>query len=233
MAFETLSVLLPYMGVGAAAGVAYCLWNYFTSTSAGDFEVKRFVASLLFGIGIGFVGGYTIYSSGTTISDAEWWGLMATLFLTYQGAMSYVNRGVDWIFEYLTGLKLGQHEEPYNLWITENVLELTEAERKLGTLDAPYYRKMSEERRHNMVVDQPSNLQQMILDCVDQAEKGITWRYAIQAGSWVYLIEYGVLTGAAHYFYWSGAKVEWKPISVLTLETIRKTGKFPGYGKLT
>lgn len=98
---------------------------------------------------------------------------------------------------------------------------------------AANYRKMNEDRRHNMVFDQPQYLQPPILDCVDAAEALTTWRYAIQAGAWVYLIEYGVQTGAKHYWFWYGGNVCWKPISVDCLEKIRKTGKFPEYSQLT
>lgn len=121
-------------------------------------------------------------------------------------------------------------------WVLANVPDLSADELKAqGMLPAgvPYYRKMNEDRRHNMVFDQPQYMQQPILDCVDTAESKTTWRYAIQAGAWVYLIEYGVQTGAKHYWFWRSGAIEWKPITVDCLEKIRKTGKFPEYSQLT
>ena len=227
------SVLLPYMVIGALSGIAYCGWNYLTKTDPGVFEVKRFVASIIFGIGIGALGGYTVSSLGTTPDQIEWWTLMATLFLTYQGALQYVNRAVDVIWVYLFGTKMGGSAWFYDVWTNPTVPEPTAAELKTVMPGAPYFRKMNEDRLHNMVFDQPVYLQQPIRDCVTDAEAKTTWRYAVRAGKWEYLIEYGVQTGGKHYWYYKAPTVEWKPISVDTLENIRKTGKWPDYSVLT
>ncbi len=233
-----LSALLPFIGIGIVVGISYSLFNYFTSINPDAFEVKRFVASVLFGALIGFIGGYSTYSAEITPEDVEWWGLMATLFLSYTGAQVYVNKFTDYIWYYLFGVKVGATAWFYDKWVTESVPEITEEEKttKLAYLISAageYYRKMSESRRHNMVFDQPAQIQPMILDCVDAAEAKLTWRYVIAAGAWEYLIEAGVLTGAKHYWYFKSGKVQWKPISVNTLETIRSTGKWPDYSKLT
>jgi hypothetical protein len=228
-----LAILLPYMVIGALSGVAYSVWMYFTKTEPGSFEVKRFVASVIFGVGIGAFGGYTVSSMGTTPENIEWWALMATLFLTYQGALQYVNRFVDVLWVYLYGSKLGATAWFADSWTTPSVLQATADELKTVLIGVPYYRRMNEERLHNMVFDQPVNLQQPIRDCVTDAESKTTWRYAIQAGAWEYLIEYGVQTGGKHYWYYKAPKVQWKPISVETLEKIRSTGKWPDYSQLT
>ena len=228
-----LSVLLPYMVIGALSGIAYSLWMYFTKTDPGSFEAKRFVASILFGVGIGAFGGYTVSAIGTTPESVEWWTLMATLFLSYQGALQYVNRFVDVMWVYLFGSKLGARAWFYDTWTVANVLQATQDELRTALSGVPYFRKMNEERLHNMVFDQPSNLQQPIRDCVTEAENKTTWRYAIKAGAWEYLIEYGVQTGGKHYWYYKSGTVEWKPISVETLERIRNTGKWPDYSQLT
>jgi hypothetical protein len=231
-------LLLTYMSIGAIIGIAYSVFSYMTKVEPATFEVKRFVASVFFGIMIGAIGGYSAMSTSASPEEVEWWGLMATLFLTYSGAMVYVNKFVDYLWVWVFGEKLGATKWFYKSWVLEEVSDITEEEKtsKLAILVSAlgsYYRKMSESRRHNMVFDQPVNLQQMILDCVDSAESKTTWRYAVRGGSWEYLIEYGILTGAKNYTYWNGGKVEWKPISVETLESIRKTGKFPEYSQLT
>lgn len=71
-----IAYLLPYMGIGLLAGMAYSGWTYLTKTNPGEFESKRFVASALFGMGIGVIGGYTVALTGTTIESAEWWVIM-------------------------------------------------------------------------------------------------------------------------------------------------------------
>ena len=94
-------------------------------------------------------------------------------------------------------------------------------------------RKMDDETRSTFFNDNPAK--QQILDCVDQAEAKQTYRYAIAAGAWEYLVEYGEVTGAKHYWYkvWGGIQAAvWKPISVECLENIRATGKFPAYNDL-
>lgn len=228
-----LTVLLPYIVIGALSGAAYCVWNYLTKTDPGNFESKRLAASMVFGIAIGIIGGYTVSSTGVTPETVEWWALMGTLFLTYQGALQYVNRAVDWVWLYLFGTKVGGKAWFYDVWTSPFVQEPTESELKTVLPGSPYYRKMNEDRLHNMVQDQPSYLQQPIRDCVAAAESKTTWRYVIQAGAWEYLIEYGVQTGGKHYWYYKAPNVAWKPISVETLERIRASGKWPDYSVLT
>jgi hypothetical protein len=226
-------IFIQFLLIGALSGVAYSIWNYITSTTAGDFQFKRFAASVLFGAGIGVFGGYSASSLGLLPANVEWWAVMGALFMANQSILQYVNRAIDVIWLYYTGTKLGEIAWFFSSWVLQEVPALTDAELKLGTVGTPYYRKMSQSFRENMVSDQPIQIQQMILNCVDEAEARTTWRYAIQAGAWVYLIEYGVLTGAKHYFYWQSSIIAWKPISMVTLETIRKTGKFPEYSQLT
>lgn len=229
-------MLVQFLLIGGLSGVAYSVWNYITSTNPGSFEIKRFVASVLFGAGIGVFGGYTVSSMGILIEDVEWWVLMGGLFLGNQSILQYVNRAIDYIWVYFFNAKVGEKSWTYDSWVSDGSPELTFEEQRLQAAlptGTPYYRKMNGDRRNNMIEDQPAQIQKMILDCVDQAETKTTWRYAIQAGAWIYLIEYGVLTGAKHYFYWQSGSVEWKPISVECIEKIRKSRKFPEYSQLT
>lgn len=95
--------------------------------------------------------------------------------------------------------------------------------------------KMDEETRHWLVSDQKEPISSGVLRAVDDAQSKSTYRYAIEAGAWIYLVEFGIVTGAKHYYFknWFGTSVvDWKPITVECLENIRKTGKFPDYNDL-
>ena len=96
-------------------------------------------------------------------------------------------------------------------------------------------RKMDQETREKFFNDQSDIIRAGILNCVDQAEDAKTYRYAIAAGAWIYLVEFGEVTGAKHYWfrYWLGSTIVlWKPITSQCLENIRSTGKFPDYEDL-
>jgi hypothetical protein len=221
MELETMT-LVYYILLGILAGGSYSLWNYFTKTEPANFEPKRFMASLFFGILIGAVGAYTSSQSGIDPFQVEWWGVMAVLFVTYSGFMVYINRGVDYLFEYLFGAKMGMG----NFGSTVRIYPISEL--------AAGIRKMSEESRHFLIFDLPQWAQQPTLVCVDQAESKdpVTYRYAIQAASYIFLIENGQLTGSKRYWFSWSSKIEWKLITYDTLDTIRKTGRFPSYSQL-
>jgi len=117
--------------------------------------------------------------------------------------------------------------------VVSTLLTKTTIYRAVTTVDPN--RKMDAETRGKFFNDQPDIIKNGILKAVDQAEAKPTWRYAIRAGAWEYLVEFGEVTGGKHYWYkgWFGSSVvDWKPISSECLETIRKTGKWPDYDKL-
>jgi hypothetical protein len=147
---------------------------------------------------------------------------MAVLFVTYSGAMVYINRGVDYVWEYLFGAKMGMG----NFGSTVRIYPITELTAGI--------RKMTEESRRFLTFDLPEWSRIPTLVCVDQAEgkDPVTYRYAIQSGAWIFLIENGQLTGSKHYWFSFSNKIEWKLISYDTLDTIRKTGRFPSYSQL-
>lgn len=96
-------------------------------------------------------------------------------------------------------------------------------------------RKMDTETRNWLVSDQSVEIGRGVLSAVDSAETVKTYRYAIEAGAWIYLVEFGEVFGAKHYFYkgWFGSQVvSWKPITLECCEKIRTTGKFPDYDQL-
>lgn len=222
MEAETIT-LIYYILLGLLAGGAYSLWNYFTKTEPADFQSKRFVASLAFGILIGAVGAYTSSQSGIDPFQVEWWGVMAILFVTYSGFMVYINRGVDYLWEWLFNAKFGMG----NFGSTVHIYPISPLTTGV--------RKMSEESRRFLIFDLPQWAQLPTLSCVDQAESKdpITYRYAIKTLGYVFLLENGQLTGSKHYWFSFNNKIEWKPISYDTLDKIRKTGRFPDYGYLT
>jgi hypothetical protein len=224
---ETITTL-TLVAIGVITGIAYSVFNYFTKQNAEPFETKRFVASVVFGIIIGLASAYAAIVNHLTPEGLDW-NFVAGTFILYSGYQIYINRGMDVIWIKLFGTKVGGSHWFFDQWIGTSVPVPTD-ELKTDTL---YYRKMNEDRLSNMVFDQPSYLQQPIRDCVADAEGKTTWRYVIQAGAWEYIIEYGVQTGGKHYWYYKSPKVSWKPISVDTLETIRKTGKWPDYSQLT
>lgn len=96
-------------------------------------------------------------------------------------------------------------------------------------------RKMDAETRIWLISDQSEVIGRGILVAVDAAEAKQTYRYAIEAGAWIYLVEFGEVFGAKHYYFrgWFGSQVvSWKPITVECIETIRTTGRFPDYPDL-
>lgn len=226
----TFEILLPYIFWGVLIGVVYNIYNYVLKNEPGAYEIKRAFSTILFGIVVGIIAAIMIITQEIDTTNLDWWSFIVVISATYYGGLAIINKFVDALWVYLFGAKMGGKAWFYDVWTNPSVPELTDSELKLT---APYYRKMNEDRLHNMVFDQPVYLQQPIRDCVIDAEAKTTWRYAIQAGAWEYLIEYGVQTGGKHYWFYKSPKVAWKPISVDTLENIRKTGKWPDYSVLT
>jgi len=104
---------------------------------------------------------------------------------------------------------------------------------RLATVDPN--RKMDPETRLKFFTDQPDALRISILKQVDEAEANHVWRYAIEAGAWIYLVEFGEVFGAKHYWYkfWIGSMVaQWKACTVACFEEIRTSCKFPDFDKL-
>lgn len=84
--------------------VIYSLYNYFTKTDAADFQIKRLIASIIFGFFIGIVAVYTVAQTGMQVQDVSW-TYIGGLFIMYSGIQGYINRGVDYIFFKATGQK--------------------------------------------------------------------------------------------------------------------------------
>jgi len=90
--------------------VIYSAWNYLTKTEPGKFEKKRLLASVVFGLVLGIITIYTASETGMQIEQINF-PLMAALFVTYNGLLIYINRGVDWLWQKLFGQKIGQDSQ--------------------------------------------------------------------------------------------------------------------------
>jgi hypothetical protein len=86
--------------------IVYSVWNYITKTDPGKFEVKRLLASVIFGLFLGVITIYTASETGMQIDQINF-PLMADLFVTYNGLLLYINRAVDWLWMKLFGQKVG------------------------------------------------------------------------------------------------------------------------------
>jgi len=86
--------------------VVYSVWNYITKTDPGDFELKRLLATIVFGFFIGIVASYIAVDTGMQIEQLNW-VFIAGLFFTYSGVLVYINRGFDWLWLKLFGQKIG------------------------------------------------------------------------------------------------------------------------------
>jgi hypothetical protein len=87
------------------SGGAYGVYNYFTKTDPGAFEIKRLIASIIFGAGIGLVVAYGAIIANINPSDVEWWVLIAAQFGLYSGIQLYVNKFIDWVWVRVYGQK--------------------------------------------------------------------------------------------------------------------------------
>jgi len=183
--------------------------------SGQKFDLTTFLATLLYSIIVGVIGVQTGLIKLETLAD--WQTIFSAMWLQY--AMIYTG------LVYVIGKIIGMLAIP--------VASKTTFYPRAVNVDPA--RKMDQETRKWLVSDQPEVLKQPVLRAVDQAEAATTYRYAIEAGAWIYLVEFGEVTGAKHYYFrgWFGTGViAWKPITSECLESIRKTGKFPDYDKL-
>jgi hypothetical protein len=100
---QTIQTIL-FMVFVALTGIVYSLWNYVTKVTPETFELKRAIASAFFGLFLGAIAIYMGLSNGQDISEINW-SYMAGLFLTYSGALVYLNQWVDWLWAKVYGKK--------------------------------------------------------------------------------------------------------------------------------
>lgn len=208
-------ILLLFVAIVMA--LAYGILGYFSARmSSGEaWNWPKFFATVVYSVIVGFFAVQTGVISLETI--ANWQTIFSPVWAEYL----LIYTGLLYVFQKIIP----------TVW--DKVANRTYFYPKVMKVDPA--RKMDQETRDKFFNDQKDAIRVAILKAVDEAEAKTTYRYAIEAGAWIYLVEYGEVTGAKHYFFkqWFGTSVvSWKAITVECLEAIRKTGKFPDYDDL-
>jgi hypothetical protein len=203
--------------VAVIFGLAYGLMGFFADRvkNGGVFDWPKLAATVVYSIIIGIVAANTGVVNLTNLGDFQ--TILSPVWQMYAG----VYLGLIYIFSKIIVPVVQQFTSKTTLYP------------KKAAVDPA--RKMDAETRKWLVSDQKDAISSGVLRCVDAAEAKTTYRYAIEAGAWIYLVEFGEVTGAKHYFFrgWFGTSdVSWKPITSECLEQIRSTGKFPEYSDL-
>lgn len=206
--------------VAILMGMVYGIIGFFSDklNTDGAFNWQKFGATIVYSIIIGVAAVVSGVFNFDTV--ANWQAIMSPLWVTYSGlylALIYMFSKVI---------------VPVVSNIAARTAKVTWYP-KLTTVDPN--RKMDPETRMKFFTDQPDELRKSILVQVDEAEANHVWRYAIEAGAWIYLVEFGEIFGSKHYWYkfWIGSMVaQWKACTVACFEEIRTSCKFPDYEKL-
>jgi len=199
--------------VGLAYGVPGLFADWLKNGSKIDWA--KLGATVVYSIVVGVLAVQTGVLTMDTLAD--WQNVLTPVWTMYMGLYAFML----YVFQKVVVTSVAQ------------LLQKTTFYPKKAAVDPA--RKMDADTRHWLVSDLPAANQAPTLAAVDQAEAKTTYRYAIESGAWIFLVEFGEVTGSKHYFYkgWFGTSVvQWKPITSECLETIRKTGKFPAYDDL-
>ena len=205
------------LAVTIVMGLAYGFIGFFSSAmKTGDkIDLRKLAATIIYSIIVGVIAVQTGVINLETL--ANWQAIFSPIWEMYFG----IYLGLMYLFSKIV------------IPVVQQFTSKTTLYPRLASVDPN--RKMDQETREKFFTDQSEKMQDAILRAVDQAEGKQTWRYAIEAGAWVYLVEFGEVTGACHYYFrgWFGTSVvDWKPITSECLEQIRTSGKFPGYNNL-
>jgi hypothetical protein len=204
------------IAVALIMGLAYGIIGYFSAyMKAGEsLDYRKLAATMVYSVIIALIAVQTGVLNFQSL--ANWQAIFDPMWQTYFG----IYLALIYVFSKIV------------IPVVSQLTSKTTLYPRKASVDPA--RKMDQETRRWLVSDQPA-LNSAILKAVDEAEAKVTWRYAIEAGAWIYLVEFGEVTGAKHYFFrgWFGTSVvSWKPITSECLEAIRKTGKFPEYSDL-
>jgi hypothetical protein len=207
------------LAVAILFGLVYGLMGFFADKvkNGGVFDWPKLAATVVYSVIIGIVAANTGVINLTNLSDFQ------TLFSPVWQMYAGIYLGLIYVFSKVI------------VPVASQLSQKTTFFPKSAKVDPS--RKMDPESRKFLVFDLPTQNQAPTLACVDQAEAKVpvTMRYAIQSGAWIFLVEFGELTGAKHYYFrgWFGTSdITWKPITSECLENIRTTGKFPEYADL-
>jgi hypothetical protein len=208
-------VLLLFVAIIMA--LAYGIIGYFSARmSTGDpWSWSKFAATIVYSVVVGF---FAVQTGVITLENiANWQAILSPVWTEY----ILIYTGLLYVFSKFVVPAVQQFTSKTVIY-----------PKKEGVSPS---RKMDAETRNWLVSDQKEPVATGVLKAVDAAEAEGTYRYAIEAGAWIYLVEFGEVTGAKHYYFrgWFGtATVAWKAITSECLETIRKTGRFPEYSEL-
>lgn len=203
--------------VAILMGMVYGIIGFFSDklNTDGTFNYQKFGATIVYSIIIGIAAVVSGAFNFDTV--ANWQAIMSPLWVTYSG----LYLALIYMFSKIV--------VPIVTQFTSKTM-IYQPSAQVDPL-----RKMDPESRTFLVFDLPEQNKKPTLAAVDAAQEKGTYRYAIESGAWIFLVEFGELTGSKHYWFrgWFGTgKISWKPITVECLENIRKTGKFPNYNDL-
>lgn len=205
------------LAVAILFGLVYGLMGFFADKvkNGGVFDWPKLAATVVYSVIIGIVAANTGVINLTNLSDFQ------TLFSPVWQMYAGIYLGLIYVFSKIIVPVASQLSQKTKFYPKSTKVDPT--------------RKMDPESRQFLVFDLPDANKLPTLACVDQAEAKQTYRYAIQSGAWIFLIEFGELTGSKHYFFkgWYGtSEITWKPITVECLEECRRTGRIPEYSEL-
>jgi uncharacterized membrane protein YuzA (DUF378 family) len=203
--------------VAILMGMVYGIIGFFSDklNTDGAFNYQKFGATIVYSIIIGIAAVVSGVFNFDTISN--WQAIMSPLWVTYSG----LYLALIYMFSKIVVPVVTQFTSKTMIFPRSTSVDPL--------------RKMDPESRKFLVFDLPEQNKAPTLAAVDAAQDKGTYRYAIESGAWIFLVEFGELTGSKHYYFrgWFGTSIiSWKPITVECLEAIRKSGKFPNYDDL-
>ena len=229
----TLAVLTSLF-YAVIAAVAYTLLQEFAAdpTLQNPINWGMLASNVLFGLIIGVIA----FLSGIPVT-AAWVGTQIVGYGVFIFLFDKIITGI--INRTIAKPKFGPFYNKKTGKYLKNPAPASDRKAALAGLLATM-RQMDPDSEDYLTFDLLQPMQPLVINCVNQAQAANngagTYQYAIEAGTWVFLIEDAELTGACHFFTifgWIGAQmVAWKPISPATLAAIRQTGKFPAYNAL-
>ena len=206
--------------VAILMGIVYGIIGFFGDklNTDGSFKTAKFLATIVYSIIIGVLAVVTGVFNFESV--ANWQAILSPIWTLYSGFYLFLIYAFSKVVV------------PVASNLAARTAKVTWYP-KLATVDPN--RKMDAETRMKFFTDQPDELRKSILAQVDEAEANHVWRYAIEAGAFIYLVEFGEVFGSKHYWYkfWIGSMVaQWKACTVACFEEIRTSCKFPDFDKL-
>ena len=211
---------LLLLAIAIIVGLAYGLPGLFADfvKNGSKIDWAKLAATIIYSIIVGVLAVQTGVLTMDTLPN--WQTLLSPVWVTYAGLYAFLLYLFSKVF-----VPVASHVAQKTVFYTK----------KLATVDPA--RKMDPESRKFLVFDLPTQNQAPTLACVDKMESTVpvTMRYAIQSGAWIFLVEFGELTGSKLYYFrgWFGTSdITCKPITSECLEACRASGRIPEYEDL-